>query len=153
MKRVISFLLIMLTVLAASAKKDEGLNYEIQGAGVGSQGTYLVKVTVITKDKKLPDADLKLAAVHGVLFRGFSGERGSQKALAGSPTNEAQHADFYKDFFKSGASAYAAIVPGSRQVVKSGKEYRVSCNVTVNKDQLYKDLVDAGVIKGLNAIF
>jgi hypothetical protein len=37
--------------------------------------------------------------------------------------------------------------------VKVGKQYRVTATVTVNKDQLRKDLEDAGVLKGLNSIF
>lgn len=50
---------------------DDPLKYEIEGEGVGAQGTYLVKVTVIQKKSKL-DADvIKKCAVHGVLFKDF----------------------------------------------------------------------------------
>lgn len=142
---------------AGAKQKDQRLNYEIEGAGVGAQGTYMVKVTIVGKEKKPSEDVIKRAAVHGVLFRGFSSKehRISQKPLAGSPANEAQNADFYKDFFAENgtATAYAQIVTGSRQVVKSGKEYRVSDVVIVNKDQLQKDLEAAGIIKGLNTIF
>lgn len=68
---------------------------------------------------------------------------------------EAQHADFFKDFFKEDGIAknYVSIVNGSRQVTKSGKKYRVSSVVTVNKEQLHSDLEKAGIIKGLNTGF
>ena len=138
-------------------QKDQILNYDIEGAGTGAQGTYMVKVTVISKDKKPKEDLIKRSAVHGVLFRGFASKemRQNQKPLAGSATNEAQHADFYKDFFAENgtATAYAQIVTGSREVVKAGKEYRVSDVVIVNKDQLLKDLQAAGVIRGLNSGF
>ena len=74
--------------------------YTIEGAGTGVQGTYLVKVTMTAKKPdKVKDTDLAQCAVHGVLFRGFSGERQHQRPLAGNAMNEQQHADFYNSFF------------------------------------------------------
>ena len=70
---------------------------EIEGEGVGAQGTYLVKVTVIQKKSKL-DADvIKKCAVHGVLFKGFSSQtsRTRQKPLAGSMVVEQQHSGLF----------------------------------------------------------
>ncbi|MCM1290421.1 MAG: hypothetical protein NC207_00620 [Bacteroides sp.] len=154
MNRLLSVLLIFLTSLASFAKSNDDYNYELEGAGTASEGSYLVKVTVITKDKKLSDTELKKAAVKGVLFRGFNNPatRVTQKPLAGSMA-EAQHVDFFKEFFTSSAANYASIVSGSRQVVKSGKEYRVSAIVSVSKEQLLKDLQTAGIVKGLNSAF
>ena len=151
--------MILFSISFNVSAKDENteLNYEIEGAGTGTQGTYLVKVTVITKDKKIADELIARSAVHGVLFRGFSNKelRQHQRPLAGSAMVEAQHADFFKDFFaKNGmAKNYVAVVGGSRQVVKSGKEYKISTIVTVNKEQLHRDLEKAGIIKGLNSGF
>ena len=48
---------------------------------------------------------------------------------------------------------YVEVVGSSRSVKKVGKQYQVSATVTVNKEQLRKDLEDAGVIKGLNSYF
>lgn len=161
MKRI-TILLMMLALLVpsmalAKGKDDKAMNYDLVGAGTATQGMYLVEVSVHTKDKKLPDVELKRAAVHGVLFRGFSNPtaRVSQKPLAGSAANEGQHADFYKEFFSESGSAtgYASIVPGSRTVKKVGKEYVVSAKVTVNKEQLEKYLREMGMIRGLNSAF
>lgn len=131
--------------------------YEIAGAGTGSQGTYLIDVTVISKKNNPDDNIIKRAAVHGVLFKGFSNKehRQMQKPLAGSAANEAQHIDFYKDFFSETGSAsnYASIISGSRRVIKSGKEYRVSVTVSVNKDALRSDLESLGILKNLNSGF
>lgn len=157
-KRIFLTLMVLLTASAvAFAKDDDKLNYEIEGAGTGSQGTYLVKVTVISKKSKINDELIARCAVHGVLFRGFNNKelRQNQRPLAGSPIVEAQHADFFKDFFAENGLAknYVASVNGSRQVVKSGKQYKISTIVTVNKEQLHKDLESAGIIKGLNSGF
>lgn len=159
-KLLFTILALLLAVVPAYSKKkaDNNFNYEIAGAGTAAQGEYLVKITVITKDKNLKDADLRRAAVHGVLFRGFSNseKRQSQKPLAGSAANEAQHADFYKAFFDENgtAASYASTVGGSRTMVKSSKkEYSVSAIVTVRKEALHKYLEESGVVKGLNSAF
>ena len=133
---------------------DDPLKYEIEGEGVGAQGTYLVKVTVIQKKSKL-DADvIKKCAVHGVLFKGFSSQtsRTRQKPLAGSMVVEQQHQDYFDVFFQKGGSYmnFANMVGENLSVVKMGKQYRISAVVSVAKDALYQELVSAGVIKGLN---
>jgi hypothetical protein len=159
MKRTIALLFSLLLVFAVSAKDaDKGLpTYEIAGAGVGNQGTYLVKVTVVSKSNKADDSVIRRCAVHGVLFKGFANEGSHQstRPLAGSGLNESQHADFYKDFFAPGGASenYVSEVKNSRSVVKSGKEYKISTIVTVLKEQLMKDLQQEGIIKGLNSIF
>lgn len=159
------FFLFLLAVVVAAATptaiakdKKGGVNdYNIEGAGTGTQGTYLVKVTVITKDKKVSDDAIKRAAVHGVLFRGFTDTtvRRTQKPLAGSIANEGQHQDFYNDFFNDGgnATSFANIVEGSRSMKKVDKMYHTSAVVNVNKESLHRYLKDAGIVKGLNSIF
>lgn len=143
----------------AEAKKDKDAvpEYTIEGAGTATQGNYLVKVTVISKNKHVTDEQIRRAAVHGVLFRGFSNseKRQSQKPLAGSLANEAQHADFYNDFFSEDGLAknYASPIEGSRSIKKVDKKYHVTSTVTVSKESLLKFLQDAGVVKGLNSAF
>lgn len=133
------------------------LEYNITGAGIATQGHYLVKVEVSTKNKNLSDINLVKAAINGVLFRGFSnsGFGNSQKPLAGEPSNEVQHADFYKEFFgKTGtASNYGSVMDGTRNVIKSGKLYKVSAIVEVRKDALASYLQEAKIINSLNSIF
>ncbi|MDE5634904.1 MAG: hypothetical protein K2I52_01185 [Muribaculaceae bacterium] len=156
---LIALLTVMFSTVAgfAKSKADNTLIYEIEGAGASTQGNYLVKVTYITKEKKIPDELLKKAAVHGVLFRGFSNpaQRITQKPLAGSAANEAQHIEFYKEFFgeEGNAASFASIVPGSKTVSKSGKEYRVGATITVSKENLLKYLQELGVVKNLNSAF
>lgn len=154
------FLLLALfcSVFTAYGKDNNPIPaYEITGAGTGSQGTYLVDVTVISKNNNPEDKLIKRAAVHGVLFKGFSSKehRQIQKPLAGSAANEAQHADFYKDFFSESGSAsdFASIVVDSRKVVKSGKEYRVTMTVSVTKEELRSYLESLGILKSLNSGF
>lgn len=161
MHKFITYILTLVSMLTFSldlnAKGNESLEYQITGNGTGMQGSYIVKVSVITKDKKLSDSQIARCAVHGILFKGFASKenRQSQKPLVSSPMAEAQHAEFFKSFFSEGGPyiGYVSEVDGSREVIKSGKKYRVSAVVTVNKDQLRKDLEKEGIIKGLNSAF
>lgn len=152
-------LLILFSALVTQAKDkaDNNLSYEIVGAGTATQGYYLVEVSLRTKDKKVSDDALKRAAVHGVLFRGFSNPeaRSSQKPLAGSPANEAEHADFYKTFFsdQGTAATYASIVPSSQTIKKVDKLYVTTAKVTVDKELLSKYLRQMGMIRDLNSAF
>lgn len=134
------------------------LNYEIVGAGVGTQGTYLVKVWVVSKKNK-PDINLiKKCAVHGVLFRGFVNEdkRGEQKALTGSPTVEQKNDSYFQKFFEDegGYRNYVTMVSDAYDIVKTKKkEYRIGATLTVSSEQLRKQLTNDGIIKGLNTGF
>lgn len=143
--------------LFAKDQKGSVETYQIEGTGqTGNQGSYLVRVTVTTKNKNLKQEEVAKCAVHGVLFRGFSakGSLSGQKPLARTSAAEDEHADFYIPFFKEGrAIRYANVVPGSRSVIKSGKQYQVSETVEVAKDQLREDLKQAGVLKGLSSGF
>ncbi len=156
MNKIITFLIALSVMLplgmAAKDKKNEQLNYEISQAGVGNQGTYAVKVTVISKNKNVSDDLIARCAVHGALFRGV----GNKGPIAGSASAEAQHADYFQNFFAPNGPArnYVSSVGSQREVLKvNKKEYRVTKIVSINKDQLRKDLEAAGVIRGLNSIF
>lgn len=124
--------------------------YSIEGAGTGIQGTYLVKVTMTAKKPEdAKDEDLAKCAIHGVLFRGFQGDRQHQRPMAGSATSEQQHADFYNGFFQQQYQSYATTETDSRSVIKSGENYKVSAIVSVSKDQLRKDLTQQGALRDI----
>lgn len=158
MKKFLAIIAMIAMCISVAFAENEIPEYSISGAGVGTQGSYLVEVSVIAKKAKdVDEVVLSRCAVHGVLFKGFSSKenRQSQKPLAGSPAAEATHADYFSSFFKENgpASNYANVLSQSIKTVKSGKKYKVTATVSVNKDQLHHDLEEAGVIKGLNSIF
>lgn len=143
--------------VAAGGTLDYNMpTYTIEGAGTGTQGTYLVKISITAKKPNdISDQNLLRCAVHGVLFRGFCSTefRQRQRPMAGSALSEHQYADFYNSFFQQSYQQYGQTVSSSRSVMKIGKEYQVSAVVSVMKDQLRKDLTQQGVIKGLNSGF
>ncbi len=163
---ILAILSFSLTVNAQKRKanKDtEKWKYEIECAGTGSQGTYLVKVWSYSKKPKIAIEQAKKNAIHGIIFKGFSGGgQGctSQKALARTPSLEFDHADFFKEFFKDGGrymkfvSSSTDASVGAGDVLKVSKKlYKVGVVVSVQKDALRKDLEAAGILKGLASGF
>lgn len=155
MKRILSLLCLMLMVsLAALAKGDEMPQYDITGAGSGNEGMLLVKVFVYSK--KVTDQDLKRAAVHGVVFRGCSGNNsGARQPAMATAESEASHSEFCKEFFAAQGDCqnYASIIAGSYERVKTSKGLKSGAIVQVDKKALRKALEKAGVVRSLSAGF
>ena len=155
MKRLFSLLSLMMFVfVAAVAKTDKMPNYDIIGAGSGTEGTILVKVYVYAK--KVSDADLKRAAVHGVVFRGCNGNKsGANQPAMATVAAEQEHEAFCKDFFAEDGACqnYANIVEGSYDRVKTAKGYKFGAILQVQKTALRKELEKAGVVRKLSSGF
>ena len=155
MKKVFNLVFMLLfVVLGVMAKSDKMPQYDITGAGSGTEGTVLVKVYVYSKS--VSDNDLKRAAVHGIVFRGCSGNAsGARQPAMASPTAETDNATFCKEFFAPDGQCvnYASIVDGSYDRVKTKKGYKSGAILQVDKASLRKDLEKAGVVRSLSAGF
>lgn len=158
-KKLLIFLFMMLSILSSQAKKADitQTRYDIEGVNTGTQGNFLVKVYIYTNKREatIDIEQLKYAAVHGVLFRGFSGNGfANQKALA-RPEIEKQKADFFNAFWNNGDYLqFASVINAVADRVKiSSKEYKIGAIVSVSKESLRKTLESAGIIRGLNSGF
>lgn len=146
--------LLLIVVLGAMAKGDKMPQYDITGAGSGTEGTILVKVYVY--EKKVRDEDLKRAAVHGVVFRGCSGNAsGARQPAMASPTAEADNAAFCEAFFAVDGECqnYASVIAGSYDRVKTAKGYKCGAIIQIDKTSLRKNLEKAGVVRSLSSGF
>lgn len=161
MKKILFLVTLMVCSVAmfagskSKANKDtDRFRYEIECAGNGAQGTYLIKVWSYSKKQATASAQAAKNAVHGVIFKGYAGGNGcvGQRALAHSAGVEEEYADYFDSFFADNGEyrKYVSTVAGTEEVVKVGKEYKVGVVVSVKKDDLRKALEAAGVIKGLN---
>ena len=142
----------------SKAKKDtEHYRYELECAGNGVQGTYLIKVWSYSRKAAVAAEQCKKNAVHGVIFKGYTGETGcvAQRPLAKNPGVEFEYVEFFELFFsdKGDYYKYVSLTSATQEIVKVGKEYKVGVVVSVKKDELRKALEQAGVIKGLNSGF
>ena len=108
MKRIITILFLSFFALIAYAdskskanKDTQQFRYEIECAGNGTQGTYLIKVWSYSKKVNTAIEQAKKNAVHGVIFKGFAGKNGcvAQRPLFKGPGGEFEHQDYFKNFF------------------------------------------------------
>lgn len=139
-------------------KDTENWRYDIECAGTGSDGTYLVKVWSYAKKADVAAEQSLKNAVHGVLFKGITGQPGgcpSQRALIPNPNVQNEQRDFFAKFFSSKGGDFRkyAVATGTPERVRLKKEYKVGVTVSVAKDQLRRDLEAAGIIKGLGSGF
>ncbi len=168
MKKILTLftLIFSLTTFGQAQKKaDQATNewkYEIECAGIGADGTYLVKVWSYSKKGQIAITQAKKNAVHGIIFKGFSaGERGcnAQKPIATNPNIESEKADFFAPFFQEGGKYMKYVTESTDGVIdptdrmKVGKEYKIGVIVSVSKDALRKDLESAGIIRSLTSGF
>ena len=155
MKRLLSLMVMLLFVtLGAMSKGDKMPQYDITGAGSGTEGTVLVKVYVY--DKKVSDQDLKRAAVHGLVFRGCAGNAsGARQPAMASPTAETDNASFCEAFFAADGQCqnFATVVSGSYDRVKTKKGYKHGAILQIDKTSLRKELEKAGVVRSLSSGF
>lgn len=139
-------------------KDTENWRYDIECAGTGSDGTYFVKVWSYSKKADVAAEQSLKNAVHGVLFKGITGQVGgcpSQRALIPNPNVQNEQRDFFAKFFSSKGGDFRkyAVATGTPERVRLKKEYKVGVTVSVAKDMLRRDLEAAGVIKGLGSGF
>jgi hypothetical protein len=172
MKKTIQYLSLLLIVLtsfslsisAQNKKADKDTRnwvYEIEPVGVGTQGSYLIKVWSYSKKPMVALEQAKKNAVHGIIFKGFTGIQGvpGQRPLTNNPNLEVEQAEFFKNFFAEGGK-YMKFVNitndgsvAAEDRLKIGKEYKIGVVVSVNVAGLRKDLEDAGMVRGLSSGF
>lgn len=162
----ITILLFLATISNAQSQKKankdtDNWRYEIECVSTGAQGTYLIKVWSYSKKPTVAIEQAKKNAVHGIIFKGFSGQGAgcTQKPLTSNPALEQEKAEFFKEFFADGGKYMKFVnISGDGTVnaedrLKVGKEFKIGVIVSVLKENLRKDLEAAGIIKSLSSGF
>lgn len=142
-------------------KDTKAWRYEIEAAGIGQQGYYLVKVWSYSKNKNVAIEQVKKNAVHGVIFKGFPGKEGvpSQKPLLNNANIEQERADYFENFFADNGKYMKFISVTSDGYIaaedrmRTGKEYKIGVVVSVNVSELRAELENAGILRKLGSGF
>lgn len=142
--------LITLFLSGVCYAKSDNLDYDynLSGITIAKGGFYLVEVSVTVDKKKEADIEIvKRYAIMGCLYKGFVVDRISQKPLLSYSLN-AKDESYLRKLVRNDYNTYAS-TSHPLQIVKVGKKYRVTGIILVSKDNLRKDLEDAGIIRKL----
>ena len=157
-----TFIVLMLTSCSTSKNMTSSVRqYEVETLGVGTDGTYLIKVTDYfrTTDERVYLDGLKKDAVHCVIYSGIPAGNGSMKqpALMTNDTRIEGNEELLDNFFeqKLYLNFINSVVNSSKTITKiqGSKDYKISAGISVNKDDLRKYLIDNNIIKPLNFLF
>ena len=155
----ISYFILPNDILLAQTFNGEP-NYQLECISTSNDGNYIVKVWVMTSNAKKANELAKKYAVHGIIFRGLTANKGcsAEKPLVDSPSVEKEKSDFFKTFFEN-KGKYLEYVSGTNdakaepEIIKNKSGTKIGIIVTVAKEQLRKALVHEGIIKSLNSGF
>ena len=150
-----------ISVMAESRKQKKAdadtdkFRYELEYVKTAGTGMVNVKIWSYSKKSSIAAEQNKKNAVHGVIFKGFSGNGSAQRPLVKDPSALSNHADFFDAFFSDGGDylRYVTNVTGPTETMKIGKEYKIAAEVTVNKDLLRQHLEKANIIRSLGSGF
>ena len=145
-----------------SKKKVDDWKYEIEAAGVGTEGTYLIKVwSYVNKNQSAQDL-AKKNAVHGVIFKGFQDieDIKGKDALVRESNGLTTHKEFFKEFFKDGGKYLKFVSLVNNGTIGAGdrlkiskKEYKIGLVISVDVKNLRYELEAAGIIRSLDSGF
>lgn len=165
MKRIFLFALGTLLLASCGSAKHvaststgtvDQYRYDIDYVKNVGDGMSMIKVWSYGKTAKIAEEKCKANAVHGVIFKGYTGQGAVQPALVKSAYGYSDNKEFFDIFFSSGdyLRYISSSVEGSTETRKTQTgEYKVSSTMTINVKMLRKHLEDAGVIRGLSSGF
>jgi hypothetical protein len=134
-------------------------NYQSECYSVSEDASYIIDVTLETKAILKDLSIIKIDGIDAVLFRGVTGRKCvTQKALLSQNKYELISNKFINDIYKKRSSCDKYIIKieelGINPILRVSKKiYQHKYRLTVNKDLLRKDLINAGLLKQLNSIF
>jgi len=141
-------------------KDTKAWHYDIECVGTGKQGFKLIKVWSYSKKPKYAVTQSWKNAVHGIIFKGFSGTGRTCtgfRPLMNKSMTEKQYKKFFKDFFIDGGD-YSQYVTDAADglidpsdILKVGKKmYKIGVVVNVNVTELRKRLEEEQIVNGLS---
>jgi len=135
-------------------------NYQTECYSVSEDATYIIDVTLESKSILKDLSKIKINGIDAVLFRGITGNKCvTQKPLLSQNKSELNNNKFINDIYKKRSSSSDKYITKIEQLGinpilgVSKKTYQHKYRLTVNKDLLRKDLINAGLLKELNSIF
>ena len=164
MKNLLLTTLLLFSVAMFSQKKYKDLksdyNAQVLCLGTGADNVQVLKVFSFKKGRKMKQKDyakIKRGAIFTVIFNGIPKGKGGceyQPPILKEDAYEANSA-YFDDFFRNGkfAQFISLSSQSSLNLVKMGKGYQMSMDVTVRREALVKKLEEDKIRKGLSSAF
>lgn len=133
-------------------------DYEVAFIRTGVAGTELFKVFAYGRNERECIEAAKVNAIKAVLFKGIPGS-GLQRPMITEAGAEEKYKDYFNQFFMSGGRYLNFVALSSdgsidsRDRMKVGKLVKIGFVVSVQKDNLRKELQDDKIIKSLSSGF
>lgn len=131
-------------------------HYDIDYVKSAGDGMSMVKVWSYGKTVEIAEQKCAANAVHGIIFKGYTGQGSVQPALVKGVNGYSDNKEFFDNFFRSGdyQRYITSVVDGSAETKKTQSgEFKVSSTMTVNVKMLRRYLEEAGIIRGLTSGF
>ena len=150
-------LLFTLILIIGSCGKKLSYNYELLCNGVGVNGIYLVKCYSYGSSFEKARKKVKKDAVHGILFKGVSGN--SNKGCRAQPpicnVNYDDNIEWLENFFESGQYEQYVTLSNDGNVsasdrIKIKRGYKVGFTVAVKSDMLRTKMIKEGFAKKMD---
>lgn len=129
--------------------------FQIECNSVSGDGTYVVDITVESKNELSDLGPVKLDAIDGILFRGINGGNCvTQKPLLSQSKTSVKNYELIKAIYgkKKGYDKYITSIENvskNRLTNTSKPTSQFKYRLSINKDLLRKDLMNAEIIKPL----
>ncbi len=155
MKKIITFLLLALTVAISARCQD----YDLRMAGQGDGGKYYVKITTVLDKKQNKTAldFVKRLTVDGVMFRGVASAKGypSQSPLIKDTSVKARKSEFFDAFWNEQQYLNFVNLENESVVVTKlpKKKFEVTARLLVDKEALLQFLEDSGIVEGFGNLW
>jgi hypothetical protein len=125
-------------------------NYEILHVSSG-EGTETVKIYSFEKNKAKGIQQGKLNALRAIIFNGIP-NADFQKPMISEAGAEEKYKSYFHEFFKDGGKylKFVTLTSNNIEVIEGLGKLKVGIVVTIQKDNLRKELEASNIIKALN---
>jgi len=153
----LSVITLLLVFLGSCGTNKNFYSYELLCNGVGVNGVYLVKCFSYGSSFEKARKKVKKDAVHGVLFKGVSGnsQKGCREQAPICNISYEDQKEWFDNFFKNGdfeqyvtLSNNGNVSASDRIKIKNG--YKVGFTVAVKSDRLRERMRKAGYAKKMD---
>lgn len=140
----------IITIFITPSCNKTFYNYEIQHLK-SDENTETVKIYSFEKKESNAFEKARINAIKAILFKGIHNSQNTKPLIAEYGAEE-KYKSYFNNFFKKNGKylKFISLSSNSSEITKEGNKLKVGIIVTIQKDNLRKELEAANIIKALN---